>query len=179
MSEAGAYRSGEANPSANFADQARGAGKQAADAAADLGQATIEAAKKQASQAAEAAKDIASEAGDRLQDEAMGRKHQAADYIDRLADAMRRAAGEFEPDLPIAASCIRSAAAQVETASTSVRNGNFNDLLENAQSFARTRPTVFIGLTALAGFGLVRFLKSSGQAAPKSQAGGSSRYDYH
>ncbi len=179
MSDAGAFRSGEANPSANLADQARDAGRQAKDAAADIAQAAAETAKQKAADATEAAQNIASEAGERLQDEAESRKSQAADYASRVADAMRRAAREFETDLPIAASCMRSAAAQVESASTSMRNGDFKDLVEGAQSFARSRPTAFLALTALAGFGLVRFLKSSGQATEAKSEPAQPRYDYH
>jgi hypothetical protein len=155
---------------ADFSDQPYAAGQQAKGAATDFAQSATETIKRQAADAAEAAKSIASEAGDKLQDEATGRKNQAADYVDRLADAMRRAAGEFEPDLPIAASYIRSAATQVESASASVRNGDFRDLLEGAQSFARSQPTAFLGLAALGGFALVRFLKSSARDAQKSQS---------
>jgi hypothetical protein len=179
MSEAGVFQGEDVKSKiADLADQAYAAGSKAKDAAVDAAQATIDAAKRQAAEAADTAKSIASQAGDRLQDEATGRKNQAADYVDRVAEAMRRAAHEFEPDLPIAASYIRSAAAQVESASTSMRNGNLQDLVEGAQSFARSQPTAFLGLTALAGFGLVRFLKSSGQAtAPKSES--AAQFDYH
>jgi hypothetical protein len=49
--------------------------------------------------------------------------------------------------------------------SDSIRNGNFNDLMQSAQSFARRQPTAFLGMAVLAGFGLVRFLKSSAEAS--------------
>jgi hypothetical protein len=53
---------------------------------------------------------------------------------------------------------------QVEGVSDQIRNGNLNDLVRNAQSFARLQPTAFLGLAVLAGFGAVRFLKSSSEA---------------
>ena len=81
---------------------------------------------------------------------------------------MRRAAREFDRDLPIAGSYIRKAAAQVETVSDSIRTGNFNDLLRETQDFARRQPTAFLGLAVLAGFGAVRFLKSSADASSGS-----------
>ena len=82
---------------------------------------------------------------------------------------MRRAAREFDKDLPIAGSYIRKAAAQVETVSDSIRTGNFNDLLRETQDFARRQPTAFLGLAVLAGFGAVRFLKSSAEASTGQQ----------
>jgi ATP/maltotriose-dependent transcriptional regulator MalT len=177
MSDTGGFQGENAKPTAtDLADQALAAGKQVKDAAAEAAQATVETVKRQA---ADAARKIANEAGERLQDEAAGRKDQAADYVGRLAEAMRRAAREFESDLPIAASSIRIAATQVESASASMRGGNLKDLVEGAQSFARAQPMAFLGLTALAGFGLVRFLKSSGQAVPRSEPVSPKPFDYH
>lgn len=155
---------------ADLSEQAAAAMQQAKDAATGFAQSATETIKRQAAGAAEAAKAIASEAGDKLQGEAASRKNQAADYVDRIAEAMRRAAGEFEPDLPIAASYIRSAATQVESVSASVREGDLGDLVEGAQSFARSQPTAFLGLAALGGFALVRFLKSSAREGQKSQS---------
>ena len=74
---------------------------------------------------------------------------------------MRRAAGEFDADIPVAGTYIRKAAAQVENAADALRRGNLNDLVQGAQAFARNQPTAFLGLAVLAGFGAVRFLKSS------------------
>lgn len=179
MSDPGSFRGNDPNSAGDLADQALAAGKQAKDAAADVAQTTMDTVKRRAADAAGAAKTIANEAGERLQEEAMGKKGEAADYVSRLADAMRRAAGEFESDLPAAASYIRSAADQVESVSESVRNGDFKDLLEGAQSFARSQPTAFVGLAALAGFGLVRFLKSSARETPKADSAAQTRYEYH
>ena len=78
-------------------------------------------------------------------------------------NTMRRAAREFDTDLPIAGTYIRKAASQIEGVSDHIRNGNLNDLVRNAQSFARRQPTAFLGLAVLAGFGAVRFLKSSSE----------------
>ena len=83
---------------------------------------------------------------------------------------MRRAAREFDRDLHIAGTYIRKAASQVEVVSDSIRNGNFNDLLRNAQSFARRQPTAFLGMAVLAGFGVIRFLKSSAETSNDRQS---------
>jgi hypothetical protein len=61
----------------------------------------------------------------------------------------------------------------VEGVSDSIRAGNLNDLVRNAQSFARRQPTAFLGMAVLAGFGVVRFLKSSSDDNPHSQTTGS------
>jgi hypothetical protein len=74
---------------------------------------------------------------------------------------MRRAAREFDHDLPIAGAYIRKAASQIEGVSDQIKTGNFSDLVSGAQAFARRQPTAFLGLAVLAGFGAVRFLKSS------------------
>jgi hypothetical protein len=84
-----------------------------------------------------------------------------AQFVGNLAETMRRAAREFDNDLPIAASFIRKAASQVENVSDTVRSGDLQELVAGAQSFARRQPTAFLGLAVLAGFGAVRFLKSS------------------
>jgi hypothetical protein len=63
--------------------------------------------------------------------------------------------------MPLAAAFIRKAADGVEGAADVFREGDVNDLVRKVQSFARSQPTAFIGLAALAGFGAIRFLKSS------------------
>jgi hypothetical protein len=123
----------------------------------------------------DAAKDIASQATDKLKQTVDGQKNLGADYVGNLADAMRRAAREFDHDLPIAGAYIRKAASQIEGVSDQIKAGNFNDLVKGAQSFARRQPTAFLGLAVLAGFGAVRFLKSSANdsnALPGSQHNG-------
>ena len=81
---------------------------------------------------------------------------------------MRRAAREFDHDLPIAGAYIRKAASQIEGVSDQIKTGNFSDLVRGAQSFARRQPTAFLGLAVLAGFGAVRFLKSSANSSDAS-----------
>ena len=122
---------------------------------------SVEAAKDQASQIGDTAKTVAAQAGDRLQEKVNEKKGAGADYIGRFAEAMSRAASEFDTEIPVVARYIRTAASQVEGASDALRAGDFNDLVQSAQSFARRQPTVFLGIAVLAGFGVVRFLKSS------------------
>jgi len=160
----------------NMADQARAAGRELKDKAAEAAGSSAEAIKGQASDFVEAAKDVASQASDRLKDTIDGQKNAGAQYVGSLADTMRRAAREFDRDLPVAGTYMRKAAAQVESVSDSIKNGNFNDLVRGAQDFARRQPTAFLGMAVLAGFGAVRFLKSSAEAPAGSSSNDRSNY---
>ena len=142
-------------------DQAIPAGRDVKDKALGLAAASSETIKNQASEFVDAAKDVASEATDKLKQTIDSQKSAGADYVGSLAGTIRRAAKEFDGDLPIAGSYIRKAASQVEGVADTIRTGNFKDLVRGAQSFARRQPTAFLGMAVLAGFGVVRFLRSS------------------
>ena len=146
-------------------DQAISAGRDVKDKAIGLAAASSETIKNQASEFVDAAKDVASEATDKLKQTVDSQKSAGADYVGSLAGTIRRAAKEFDGDLPIAGSYIRKAASQVEGVADTIRTGNFKDLVRGAQSFARRQPTAFLGMAVLAGFGVVRFLKSSANEA--------------
>ena len=167
-----------ASPAKNVADQALSAGRDLKDKALGMAGASSEAIKDQASEFIDAAKDVASQATDKLKQTVDGQKNAGAEYVGSLADTMRRAAREFDSDLPIAGVYIRKAASQIEGVSDSIKTGNFNDLVRGAQSFARRQPTAFLGMAVLAGFGVVRFLKSSANDAerPDYRHTGSDRF---
>lgn len=150
-------------------DQALSAGREFMDKAEEMASSSAETMKNQASDFVDAAKDAASQATDKLKQAVDGQKNAGAEYVGSLADTMRRAAREFDKDLPIAGTYIRKAASQVEVVSDSIRNGDLNDLVRNAQSFARRQPTAFLGMAVLAGFGVIRFLKSSAETSNDSQ----------
>ena len=153
-----------------ISDQALSAGRDLKDKAIDMAGSSSEAIKGHASDFVDAAKDVASQATDKLKQTVDGQKNAGAEYVGSLADTIRRAAREFDGDLPIAGTYIRKAASQVEGVADTIRAGNFKDLVRGAQSFARRQPTAFLGMAVLAGFGAVRFLKSS---AESSEGGGS------
>ena len=93
--------------------------------------------------------------------ERRGQKNAGADYVGNLADTMRRAAREFDDDLPIAGAYIRKAASQVEGVSDQIKTGNLSDLVQRrhrSRGVSRRRSS---DMAVLAGFGAVRFLKSS------------------
>ena len=117
--------------------------------------------RQQAAEFTDAAKDVASQAGERVKEQLSDQAGAGADYVDNIADTMRRAAREFDAELPIAATMIRRAASKVESLSDTVRAGDLQDLIAGAQRFARAQPAAFFGIAVLAGFGAVRFLKST------------------
>jgi hypothetical protein len=162
----------------SLGEQAMSTGRDLADKAKDIAESSTDAIKGQASDLVDAAKDVASQATDKLKDAVNDKKSTGAEYVGSLANTMRRAAREFDTDLPIAGTYIRKAASQIEGVSDHIRNGNLNDVVRNAQSFARRQPTAFLGLAVLAGFGAVRFLKSSssdeGSSLGATRSGGRS-----
>jgi hypothetical protein len=153
-------------------DQALAVGRDLKDRAVGLAGTSTDVIKDQASDLVDAAKDVASQATDKFKATVDGQKTAGADYVGSLANTIRRAAREFDGDLPIAGSYIRKAASQVEGVADTIRTGNFNDLVRGAQSFARRQPTAFLGIAVLAGFGVVRFLKSSANEDPQSHSAG-------
>jgi hypothetical protein len=148
----------------SLSEQAIEAGREFKDKAADIALASTDKLKDQASELASAAKDMAGQATDKIKEAVSDKKGAGADYVGSLAETIRRAGREFDNDLPIAGKYIRKAASQVESVADSIRSGDFHDLVRNAQSFARRQPTAFLGIAALTGFAVVRFLKSSSEA---------------
>jgi hypothetical protein len=161
---------GVADQAKSVADQALAASRDLKEKAVGMAGSSAEAIKGRASDAMDAAKDMASQAADKLKQQVDGQKNAGADYVGNLADTMRRAAREFDHDLPIAGAYIRKAASHIEGVSDQIKTGNFGDLVSGAQSFARRQPTAFLGLAVLAGFGAVRFLKSSAHSSAPSES---------
>jgi hypothetical protein len=138
---------GSSGAAQELADRARDAASSAADALKD------------------SARDLASQGRDLLEDQ----KRSGADYISVVAEALRRAGKEVEQEVPFAGNYIRTAVSQVDHFADAVRQGDFSDLAAQTQDFARRQPTLFVGLSMLAGFGVARLLK--GAAGARSTSG--------
>jgi len=151
-----------------LSDQATSAARDIKNKAASMADSSTDTLKGRASDFVDAAKGVASQATDKLKETVDGQKTAGADYVHGIADAMRRAAREFDSEVPIAATYMRKAADQVENVSQSIKNGDVEDLVRTAQTFARRQPTAFFGIAALAGFGIIRFLKSSSDGGHSS-----------
>lgn len=107
---------------------------------------------------------MASKAGEKLMDTAERQKMAGADFVENIAESVRRAAGEFEGQVPQAAQYIRYAADQIDVMTDSLRRRDIGQMMSDVQSFARRQPTAFLGLSFLAGFAAIRFLRSGASA---------------
>jgi hypothetical protein len=149
---------------------------QIADAGADVRQRTGDALRASADvardkfkEASDAAGQVAEDAADRFQEKAEEQQRSGADFIGRLSGNLRQAAHAFEHDAPFAARGINTGADYVEDAAEKIRNGSFRDLVDGASDFAKRQPAAFLGLSVLAGFAAVRFLRASGEHTTSSQ----------
>ena len=145
------------------------AGSEMNQRAGDAMSATTDTAGDKFKEAADAAKDVASGTADRLKGQARETQRSGADFIERFAGNIREAARAFENDAPFAARGINSAAEYVDDAAEKIRNGSFRDLVDGATDFAKRQPAAFLGMSVLAGFAAVRFLKASGGRSSSSQ----------
>jgi len=158
-----------AGSSQNLKDQVADAGAEIKQRAGDVLRASTDTARDKFKEAAEAAKEAAAGAADRFQDQAREQQRSGADFVGRFAGNIRDAARAFENDVPFAARGINSAAEYVDEAADKIRNGSFRDLVDGATDFAKRQPAAFLGLSVLAGFAAVRFLKASGSQSSSGQ----------
>ena len=158
-----------AGSSQNLKDQVADAGAEIKQRAGDVLRASTDTAREKFKEAADAAKDAAAGAADRFQDQAREQQRSGADFVGRFAGNIRDAARAFENDVPFAARGINSAAEYVDEAADKIRNGSFRDLVDGATDFAKRQPAAFLGLSVLAGFAAVRFLKASGSQSSSGQ----------
>jgi hypothetical protein len=156
--------------SQNLKDQMADTGAEVRQRAGDALRASTDVARDKFKEAADAARDVVDGAADRFQDEAEEQQRSGADFVSRFADNIRQAAHAFDADAPFAARGINSAADYVEDAAEKVRNGTFRDVVDGATDFAKRQPAAFLGLSVLAGFAAVRFLKTSGSKTSSSQS---------
>lgn len=145
----------------DVSEQAANAAKAAQSRLSDAASDATSALQDKGARIAEGAQEVASQMKDHLQEKIEAQKDAGADYVLKIAEAMRRAAREFEHDVPIAAEYIGLAASTVDEYAERFRSGDLGDMVKRTKEFARRQPTAFLGLTFLAGFGLVRLLKSS------------------
>ena len=155
--------------SESLKDQLSGAGAEVKQRAEDALRATADVAQDKLEEVAEAAKGIASETVDHVQDKAREKQRSGADFVDRFAGNIREAARAFDSDAPFAARGINSAADYIEGAAEKIRNGSVRDLIDGATDFAKRQPAAFLGLSVLAGFSAIRFLKASKDTSSSSQ----------
>ena len=141
--------------------KARELGRDLKDQASDLAQSAAETVKSQAANLTGQARDVATDAGEKMMAAVSDQKSAGADYVDNIAETVRRASYEFDSQLPQAGHYIRQAAAQISNVSDVLRTRDISELAGNVQDFARKQPAAFFGAAVLAGFAAVRFFKSA------------------
>ena len=160
----------KADSSQDLKDQMADAGAELKQRVGDALQASTDAAQDKLKEAGNAAKEVASGAADRVQEQVHEQQRSGADFVERFATNIKEAARAFESDAPFAARGINSAAEYVEDAAEKIRNGSFRDLVDGATDFAKRQPAAFLGISVLAGFAAIRFLKASGgQTSPSAK----------
>lgn len=156
--------------STSFQEHLVETGAQMKQRAGDALRASTDVAREKFKEAADAAKGVAAETAERVQEEAREKQYAGADFIERFAGQIREASRAFEAESPLAARGIHSAADYVEDVAERLRNDSFHDLVDNATDFAKRQPVAFLGLSVLAGFAAVRFLKASSEAISSSRS---------
>jgi hypothetical protein len=94
-----------------------------------------------------------------------------ADMMGHVAGAVNRAAQELDRDAPQLAGMVRMAAEQMNGYADGLRDQSVGQLMRAASDFTRRQPAMVFGLAALAGFFVLRTLKStpSSVASPPIQ----------
>jgi hypothetical protein len=149
-------------------DKVQRTGEELKQRASEAFDATSEAAREKLGELGDAARETASHAADKVKEQIGAQQSSGADYAMRFAENIRGAARAFEQDTPIAARTIEMAADYVEDAAGKIRDGSLNDVMDGVTTFARRQPAAFLGLSVLAGFAAVRFLKASAGSSTAS-----------
>ena len=171
---AGAHRSTESHglkDQANLKDQAVAVGRDIKNKASELTQSVTQTAKDQAQQIGSAAQGLASDTAGKVTSAIENQKTIGADYIGSIAQAVHRAAGQFDGEIPQAARYIRQAAGQLESVAGAIRQRDMGELFGEVQDFARRQPTLFFGGAVILGFAALRFLNSTSSSARAKREG--------
>ena len=155
--------------SQDLKDQVTDAAAEARQRASDALQASTDVARDKFKEAADAARGVAEGAANHIQDKAQEQQRSGANFVSRVAGDIRQAAHAFDSDAPFAARGINSAADYMEDCAEKMRSGTFRDLVDGATDFAKQQPAAFLGLSVLAGFAAIRFLRVSGSQTSSSQ----------
>ena len=98
-----------------------------------------------------------------------------ADRAESVAQGLRKAKSEIDPDSSIAVMFDR-AADSVSGLADSLNSTDPTQMLGDVRRFARSQPGAFLGLSALAGFAAVRFLRAGSTTSPSPDLGRTSSY---
>jgi hypothetical protein len=91
--------------------------------------------------------------------------HSGADMMGHVAGAAKRVAQELDRDTPQVAGMVRTAAERMNGYADGLREQSAEQLMRGASDFTRRQPAMVFGLAALAGFFVLRTLKSTPSSA--------------
>ena len=139
---------------------------------------TKEKAKQQSQEVAQRAQQQASEVAEQGSQQAKSQiatqKERAAGQLEGVAQALHQTGQQLrEQDQGPIGRYADKAAEQVERFSGFLRERDANELIGEAESLARSRPTVFLGGAFVLGLAAARFLKSSSSSGNGGASGGS------
>jgi gas vesicle protein len=132
---------------------------------------TVEDAKEKARQAAT---DAQRKVSDELRSRVDSTRSRAADALGSVAQALTTSVQQLRTEnQAVPSEYVERAGNQIRRASEYLRNTNTDDLVRNAEGFARRQPAVFLGGAFVLGFLAARLVKSS----QTTSAGGSIPHD--
>src|SRR3954454_14150163 len=98
-------------------------------------------------------------------------QHRVADSIGSVAQALHQAADQLnEQNQDVVARYADTAAQKIEQFADDLRTRGLDDLVGQAEQFARRQPEVFLGTAVATGFLIARFLRSSGSRASQRRS---------
>ncbi len=92
-------------------------------------------------------------------------RRRAAETIGGVAEVLHRTAKDIDSENETMARYTDMAASRLDDLSRTLRQANWNDLVDGAEEFARRQPWWFIGGAVAAGFVAARLLKSTAPVA--------------
>lgn len=108
------------------------------------------------------AKSAAGQAGEEAKSMLASRKDEAAKQLEGLAESLRQTSSQLrQQDQGAFASYSNKVADQIDRASGYLQEHNLDELLHDAEDFARRQPEIFIGGAFTLGLLAARFLRST------------------
>jgi ElaB/YqjD/DUF883 family membrane-anchored ribosome-binding protein len=118
--------------------------------------------KEKAKEVADDTRSVMDQASDQAKSRIADQKEEASSQLHGLAEALRHTGDQLrEQDQRAFASYSNQAADQIDQVSDYLERRSLNDLLHDAEDFARRQPELFIGGAFTLGLLAARFMKSS------------------
>jgi ElaB/YqjD/DUF883 family membrane-anchored ribosome-binding protein len=120
----------------------------------------------------DAASSVAGEAGKTVEQTAAQGMTQVSDVLHQVADAARQASEGLQSEQPQIGRFIMTGADKLDEAASYIAQRRPAELMDGAQSFARSQPAVVIGGALAAGLVLGRLLRTAGAQSSGGQWSG-------